>query len=195
MHDPRFSNTLELAVRFGKTLIIQEADRIEPMLYPLLRMDLDRQGPRFVVQIGDKAIDYNETFRLYLVTRNPEPHLPPDAASLIAATNFTVTRSGLEGQLLGLTIQHEQPELEHQKSELLKTEEALKVGAAWWAGCLVLFLLFGAKAGVPYGAGGKGQRVPYGAGGKGECVPYGAGGKGERGQEGEQAAHDGGGPR
>jgi dynein heavy chain 2 len=42
-------------------------------------MDLDRQGPRFVVQIGDKAIDYNETFRLYLVTRNPEPYLPPDA--------------------------------------------------------------------------------------------------------------------
>ena len=41
----------------------QEADRIEPILYPLLRMDLDRQGPRFVVQIGDKQIDYNETFR------------------------------------------------------------------------------------------------------------------------------------
>ncbi|KAG1663699.1 hypothetical protein FOA52_013267 [Chlamydomonas sp. UWO 241] len=130
MHDPRFSNTLELAVRFGKTLIIQEADRIEPLLYPLLRMDLDRQGPRFVVQIGDKQIDYNETFRLYLVTRNPEPYLPPDAASLIAATNFTVTRSGLEGQLLGLTIQQEQPELEHQKSELLKTEEDLKVQLA-----------------------------------------------------------------
>jgi dynein heavy chain 2 len=33
------------------------------MLYPLLRMDLDRQGPRFVVQIGDKLIDYNETFK------------------------------------------------------------------------------------------------------------------------------------
>lgn len=48
-------------------------------------------------QIGDKAIDYNETFRLYLVTRNPTPYLPPDAASLVAATNFTVTRSGLEG--------------------------------------------------------------------------------------------------
>ena len=42
---------------------LQEADRIEPILYPLLRMDLDRQGPRFVVQIGDKQIDYNETFR------------------------------------------------------------------------------------------------------------------------------------
>ena len=68
------------------------------------------------------------TPRLYLVTRNPEPYLPPDARSLVAATNFTVTRSGLEGQLLGLTIQKEQPELEAQKSGLLKQEEDLKVG-------------------------------------------------------------------
>mmetsp|Transcript_33539 Transcript_33539/g.74227 ORF Transcript_33539/g.74227 Transcript_33539/m.74227 type:complete len:2007 (+) Transcript_33539:3-6023(+) len=130
MHDPRFTNTLELAVRFGKTLVVAEVDKIEPILYPLLRMDLDRQGPRFVVQIGDKAIDFNETFRLYLVTRNPDPYLPPDARSLVAATNFTVTRSGLEGQLLGLTIQREQPELEAQKSQLLRTEEELKVQLA-----------------------------------------------------------------
>jgi dynein heavy chain 2 len=65
--------------------------------------------------------------RLYLVTRNPEPYLPPDARGLVAATNFTVTRSGLEGQLLGLTIQKEQPVLEAQKSSLLKQEEDLKV--------------------------------------------------------------------
>eukprot|EP00798_Chlamydomonas_sp_ICE-L_P023166 gene23167-30374_t len=145
MHDQRFTNTLELAVRFGKTLVVQEVDKIEPILYPILRMDLDRQGPRFVVQIGDKQIDFNDTFRLFLVTRNPEPYLPPDARSLVAATNFTVTRSGLEGQLLGLTIEREQPdleaqksltiereqpELEAQKSGLLKQEEELKMQLA-----------------------------------------------------------------
>lgn len=47
--------------------------------------------------LGDKQVDYNETFRLFLVTRNPEPYLPPDLRSLVAVTNFTVTRSGLEG--------------------------------------------------------------------------------------------------
>ncbi len=64
------------------------------------------------------------------MTRNPEPYLPPDARSLVAATNFTVTRSGLEGQLLGLTIQREQPELEAQKSSLLRQEEELKMQLA-----------------------------------------------------------------
>ena len=57
---------LELAVRFGKTLIIQEVDGVEPILYPVLRKDFTSQGPRFVVQIGEKGVDYNENFRLVM---------------------------------------------------------------------------------------------------------------------------------
>ena len=80
-----------------------------------------------MVQIGEKTIDYNENFRLYLSTRNPYPSIPPDAASLVGVTNFTVTHSGLQSQLLGVTIQHEKPELEKQKSTLLAAEDELKI--------------------------------------------------------------------
>ena len=130
MHDKRFANKLELAVRFGKTLIIEEVDKIEPILYNVIRKDFERQGLRLMVQVGDKTVDYNESFRMYLVTRNPYPVIPPSAAPIISEVNFTVTRSGLEGQLLGLVIQHEQPELEKQKSHLLQVEEDLKVQLA-----------------------------------------------------------------
>ena len=51
-HEARFANALELGVRFGKTVVLGEADSIAPMLVPLLRRDLSRQGPRFVVQVG-----------------------------------------------------------------------------------------------------------------------------------------------
>ena len=44
--------------------------------------------------------------------------------------NFTVTRSGLEGQLLGVTLQHERPELEAQKSKYLAQEEEFRVQLA-----------------------------------------------------------------
>ena len=125
--DSNFTTALELAVRFGKTLIIQEVDGVEPLLFPLLRKDLVSQGPRFVVQLGDKAIDYNESFRLFLATRNPLPEIPPDAASIITKVNFTTTRAGLTSQLLASTIQNEKPELEQRKTELLKTEEDMKV--------------------------------------------------------------------
>jgi hypothetical protein len=55
-------------------------------------------GPRFVCQIGDKTIDYNEEFRLFMTTRNPNPEIPPDAAAIITEVNFTTTRAGLTGQ-------------------------------------------------------------------------------------------------
>ena len=51
------------------------------------------------MQIGDKTIDYNEEFRLFLTTRNPSPEIPPDAASVITEVNFTTTRAGLTGQV------------------------------------------------------------------------------------------------
>ncbi|XP_045342577.1 cytoplasmic dynein 2 heavy chain 1 isoform X15 [Leopardus geoffroyi] len=154
--DSNFITALELAVRFGKTLIIQEMDGVEAVLYPLLRRDLVAQGPRYVVQIGDKIIDYNEEFRLFLSTRNPNPFIPPDAAAIVTEVNFTTTRSGLRGQcvtillsphlaniclincshpsgpemLLALTIQHEKPDLEEQKTKLLQQEEDKKIQLA-----------------------------------------------------------------
>lgn len=128
--DPRFTTELALAVRFGKTLILEDVDGVEPMLYPLLRRDLASQGSRHVVQIGEKAVDYNPAFRLYMTTKNPRPNLPPDACGLVSVVNFTVTRSGLESQLLSVTLKHEQPQLEEQKSELLRQEEEQKVSLA-----------------------------------------------------------------
>ncbi|XP_061575223.1 dynein cytoplasmic 2 heavy chain 1 isoform X3 [Cololabis saira] len=128
--DSNFMTSLELAVRFGKTLIIQEMDGVEPVLFPLLRKDFIAQGPRYVVQIGDKVIDYNEDFRLFLATRNPSPFIPPDAAAVVTEVNFTTTRAGLRGQLLGLTIQQEKPELETEKTRLLQQEEDKKIQLA-----------------------------------------------------------------
>ncbi|KPP72256.1 cytoplasmic dynein 2 heavy chain 1-like [Scleropages formosus] len=128
--DSNFMTSVELAVRFGKTLVIQEMDGVEPVLYPLLRRDLIAQGPRYVVQIGDKVVDYNEEFRLFLATRNPNPLIPPDAASMVTKVNFTTTRAGLQGQLLALTIQQEKPDLETEKTRLLQQEEDMKIQLA-----------------------------------------------------------------
>ena len=127
--DPKLVSQLELSVRFGKVLIIQEVDGIDNYLVPLLRRDMVRQGPRKGVQISDKMCDFDDNFRLFLCTRNSSAieMLPPNTACLVTRVNFTVTRAGLEGQLLGVTLQYEKPELEHRKSELLQKEEEFKV--------------------------------------------------------------------
>ena len=51
-------------------------------------------------------------------------------APLVNLVNFTVTKSGLEGQLLSITINFEQPELEQKKTKLLEEEEKLKIQLA-----------------------------------------------------------------
>jgi len=101
-NDPKFATLLELAVRFGKIIIIQEIDYVDSVLFPLLRKDVMIQGPRSSIQLGEKTIDYNENFALYLTTRNPMIEIPPNANALVSVINYTVTVSGLEGQLLSI---------------------------------------------------------------------------------------------
>ncbi|VDN37283.1 unnamed protein product [Dibothriocephalus latus] len=129
-----FVTRLELAVRFGKILIVQEVDQIEAILFPLLKADLSLQGPRATVKIGEKSVDYNEEFRLFMTTRQPLSSggtvLPVCATSLVAVVNFQTTRAGLVGQLLEISLQHERAELEARRQELLKGEEDKKMELA-----------------------------------------------------------------
>jgi dynein heavy chain 2, cytosolic len=127
LQDANFNTALELAVRFGKTLVIRDASCVPPVLFPILRRDVICQGERQLVYIGDKLVDYHPSFRVFMITRNPEPNVLPSAAAVVSEVNFTVTRAGLSGQLLAATILHEQPELEKKKSEMLHTEEKLKI--------------------------------------------------------------------
>ena len=127
INDERFFLNLELAVRFGKTLIIQDVNRIEPVLYPILRMEIIGQGPYKTVQVGEKQIDFNPNFKVFMMTKNPNPDVAPDGRSLVTMINFTTTKAGLSGQLLGKALHVEKPELEQRKSDLLKQEEDLKI--------------------------------------------------------------------
>ena len=46
---------------------------------------------------------------------------------MVCMINFTTTKAGLTGQLLGRALHLERPELEQRKSDLLKQEEELKI--------------------------------------------------------------------
>ena len=82
-------------MRFGKTLVVEEADSIEPFMHPLLTGDMQGQGSGSTTKIGDRLVDYNKDFRLMLVSRSPQPKLAVDAAALLTIVNFSITRSGL----------------------------------------------------------------------------------------------------
>ncbi|KAG5501524.1 hypothetical protein JKF63_03353 [Porcisia hertigi] len=127
LRDERFTHALELAIRFGKTLLVTEVADITPMLYPVLRRDLISVGAKRVVQVGNKAVEWQDNFRILLFSRQSEIRLSPGAAALVTEVNFSVTNLGLEGQLLGVTLREVRPELEKQKMELIKNEEDLQL--------------------------------------------------------------------
>lgn len=69
------------------------------MLDPLLGRALIRKGR--AIKMGDKEVDFNPNFRLILQTKLANPHYKPEMQAQTTLINFTVTKDGLEDQLLG----------------------------------------------------------------------------------------------
>lgn len=91
----RFTNVLELAVRFGKILIVNDVNTIIP---PLLSLLTAKSQPRFgkkLIQIGNKMIDFHENFQLIFITKMNAITLDGSIAANIMILPFTVTTSGL----------------------------------------------------------------------------------------------------
>lgn len=77
--------------------------------------------------MGDREIDYNDKFRLILHTKLANPHYKPEMQAQTTLINFTVTRDGLEDQLLAEVVKMERPDLETQKSQLTKQQNEFKI--------------------------------------------------------------------
>jgi hypothetical protein len=67
------------------------------------------------IKIGDKETEYHPDFRLILHTKLANPHYKPELQAQTTLINFTVTREGLEDQLLANVVAKERPDLEETK--------------------------------------------------------------------------------
>lgn len=67
------------------------------------------------IKMGDKEVEYNQEFRLLLHTKLANPHYKPEMQAQTTLINFTVTRDGLEDQLLAEVVKAERPDLEQLK--------------------------------------------------------------------------------
>ena len=67
------------------------------------------------IKLGDKEIEYHPNFRLILQTKLANPHYKPEMQAQTTLINFTVTREGLEDQLLANVVAKERPDLEETK--------------------------------------------------------------------------------
>lgn len=86
--------------------------------------------------LGDKEVEYDWNFRLYLNTKLSNPAYGPKLFNNAAIINCTVTEEELENQLLGVIVKHEQSSLEEKKAMLIRTKRFVNALLKSWVGKL-----------------------------------------------------------
>ncbi|VVC95211.1 unnamed protein product, partial [Leptidea sinapis] len=121
-----YLDTIEKAIIKGETVLLENiGETVDPVLDPLLGRNLMKKGR--AIKIGDKEIEYSSNFRLILHTKLANPHYKPEMQAQTTLVNFTVTRDGLEDQLLAEVVKAERPDLEELKAELTKQQNEFKI--------------------------------------------------------------------
>eukprot|EP00954_Amorphochlora_amoebiformis_P029427 1393144-Amorphochlora_amoeboformis.AAC.1 len=110
-------------VEQGKTLLVEGVvDEVIPLFDPILQKKLkkkSRNRNKWVVKIDGEEKDYSLDFKLFLLTKVANPLFSPELSAQTTVIDFSVTREGLEDQLLSFVIQNEQPQLEVKRKQLI----------------------------------------------------------------------------
>lgn len=124
-NNPRLMYTLELAIRFGKILIIQDCQELRPTLLQVIMNRIYMKFNKRQLELGSKLIDLHENFQLVLVATNPKLSIAAETKAYITCLPFTVTAVGLTDQLMSDAIVKKDPFLEEKRIGLLRNEGTL----------------------------------------------------------------------
>eukprot|EP00232_Nephroselmis_pyriformis_P029065 CAMPEP_0182867354 /NCGR_PEP_ID=MMETSP0034_2-20130328/8675_1 /TAXON_ID=156128 /ORGANISM="Nephroselmis pyriformis, Strain CCMP717" /LENGTH=4528 /DNA_ID=CAMNT_0024999703 /DNA_START=83 /DNA_END=13669 /DNA_ORIENTATION=- len=117
---PSMMREMENAIQFGSPVLLQDVlEEMDPALEPILGKAFIKKGNQILIKLGDKEVDYNPEFRLYITTKLANPHYTPEVSTKATIVNFSVKEQGLEAQLLNIVVAKERPDLDQQKNDLV----------------------------------------------------------------------------
>jgi dynein heavy chain len=120
-NDSDFLKQLELAVQFGVPFLFEQVDEeLDPVIDPVLEKNIVVKGTQKFVKIGDKDVEWDAGFRLYLTSKLANPNYTPEVGGKTIIINYSVTMAGLENQLLDVVVSHERPDLAEQYVNLVQ---------------------------------------------------------------------------
>ncbi|PKK31852.1 dynein, axonemal, heavy chain 11 [Columba livia] len=120
-----FLKTIERALACGGTVLTEYmSEAIDLILDLLCGRHTVKKGK--YIKTEDKEGEFNKNFCLILHTKLANPHYKPELQAQTTVINFTVTRDGLEDQLLAEVVSAERPDLEKCKSVLAKQQNCFK---------------------------------------------------------------------
>ena len=105
-------------------LFLDVGEELDAVLDNVLNKSLISVGRSYCVKIGDKEVEYDPKFKLYITTRMSNPHYTPEVSTKVTVVNFTVKQEGLEEQCLDIVVELEQPSVKTQRdNQITQIEE------------------------------------------------------------------------
>ena len=119
-NDSDFLKHLEICVNLGFSFLFENVDEyIDPIIDPVLEKNLVKKGNTRTVKIGDKDVEWDDSFKLYLTSKLSNPHYGPETFGKAMIINYSVTQLGLEDQLLNEVVKVERADLAEQRTNLV----------------------------------------------------------------------------
>jgi dynein heavy chain, axonemal len=106
---------------FSYPVLFKDVDEyIDPIIFDVLSKNIQGDSAHHHVKFGEKSIDIDPNFRMYLTCRLSNPKLNTVHFSYSKVINYTVTLTGLEEQLLSALVKIERRELEEMRESLIQ---------------------------------------------------------------------------
>lgn len=106
----------------GSACVIENVENeMDPMLDPVLEKQYEQVGRNKKLKLGDADLEWDDNFRLYIISRLANPSWSPELSAKTTIIDFTVTQTGLGEQLLATAILCEKKHLEDAMQEITQT--------------------------------------------------------------------------
>ena len=78
LSDTNFLRTLEMGIQFGKWILLENIrEELDAALEPIRLQQKVKDGSSFTIKLGDKVINYMDSFHFFITTTLPNPHYQP----------------------------------------------------------------------------------------------------------------------
>ncbi|KAL0241591.1 hypothetical protein GEMRC1_006826 [Eukaryota sp. GEM-RC1] len=106
LNQSKYLDKIEQAIAEGDPVLIENiGEDLDAVLDPIIQRNIIKKGRISFIKIGDKEIEYDPKFRLFIQTKLSNPHYRAELQAQTTLVNFIVTEDGLEEQLLAEVVQ------------------------------------------------------------------------------------------